>query len=187
MGTMTHNILLTRFQAFSIASDFDPKLMPKIQNQITMGKVCIVIQSLLSRRPNHHGSLGELMVEHIHRNRYKHVRHPQVHFVGQTISSWRLVETDLLQRITDFVFSNHTLATSRFSHPKAGEVGEIAAKLLKQEIRTAGKAKAIAAWGLDGIDILLHFFRTSSSRPVAFVFTASLRTLLNLDLTVCPL
>ena len=39
---------------FSIASDFDPKLMPKIQNQITMRKVCIVIQSLVSRRPNHH-------------------------------------------------------------------------------------------------------------------------------------
>ena len=32
-------------QAFSIASDFDPQLMPKIQNQITMRKVCIVIQS----------------------------------------------------------------------------------------------------------------------------------------------
>ena len=43
-------------QAFSIASDFDPKLMPKIQNQITMRKVCIVIQSLVSRRPNHHSS-----------------------------------------------------------------------------------------------------------------------------------
>ena len=41
-------------QAFSIASDFDPKLMPKRQNQITMRKVCIVIQSLLSYRPNHH-------------------------------------------------------------------------------------------------------------------------------------
>ena len=41
-------------QAFSIASDFDPPLMPKIQNQITMRKVCIVIQSLVSRRPNHH-------------------------------------------------------------------------------------------------------------------------------------
>ena len=41
-------------QAFSIASDFDPQLMPKIQNQITMRKVCIVIQSLVSRRPNHH-------------------------------------------------------------------------------------------------------------------------------------
>ena len=41
-------------QAFSIASDFDPKLMPKKQSQITMRKVWIVIQSLLSRRPNHH-------------------------------------------------------------------------------------------------------------------------------------
>ena len=41
-------------QAFSIASDFDPQLMPKIQNQITMRKVCIVIQSLVPRRPNHH-------------------------------------------------------------------------------------------------------------------------------------
>ena len=35
-------------QAFSIASDFDPKQMPKVQNQITMRKVCIVIQSLVS-------------------------------------------------------------------------------------------------------------------------------------------
>ena len=41
-------------QAFSIASDFDPKLMPKEQNQITMRKVCTVIQSLLSLRPNHY-------------------------------------------------------------------------------------------------------------------------------------
>ena len=107
-GTMTHNILLTKFQGgkkqclltrdgvpkdpyrrrhgqeeeermtptlplsynqdlcihppsvecyaiqFSIASDFDPKLMPKRQNQITMRKVCIVLQSLVSRRPDHH-------------------------------------------------------------------------------------------------------------------------------------
>ena len=43
-------------QVFSITSDFDPKLMPKIQNQIMMRKVFIVIQSLLSRRPNHHSS-----------------------------------------------------------------------------------------------------------------------------------
>ena len=41
-------------QAFPIASDFDPKQMPKIQNKITMRKVCIVIQSLVSRRPDHH-------------------------------------------------------------------------------------------------------------------------------------
>ena len=39
-------------QAFSIAPDFDPQLMPKIQNQITMRKVCIVIQSFVSRRSN---------------------------------------------------------------------------------------------------------------------------------------
>ena len=31
-----------------------PKLMPKEKYQITMRKVCIVIQSLLSRRPHHH-------------------------------------------------------------------------------------------------------------------------------------
>ena len=43
-------------QAFSIASDFDPQQMPKIQNQITMRKVCIVIQSLVSRHPNHHSN-----------------------------------------------------------------------------------------------------------------------------------
>ena len=43
-------------QTFSIASDFNPKLMPEIQNQITMWKVCIIIQSLLSHHPNHHSS-----------------------------------------------------------------------------------------------------------------------------------
>ena len=43
-------------QAFSIASNLDPKLMPKEQYQITMRKVCIIIQSLLSRRSNHHSS-----------------------------------------------------------------------------------------------------------------------------------
>ena len=56
----THPLFVVCYaiQAFSIASDFDPRLMPKIQNQITMRKVCIVIQSLLSRRPNHHSSYG---------------------------------------------------------------------------------------------------------------------------------
>ena len=51
-------------QAFSIASDFDPQLMPKIQNQITMRKVCIVIQSLVSRRPNHHSSYSQDREKH---------------------------------------------------------------------------------------------------------------------------
>ena len=59
------------------------------------------------------GSLGDPMVEHIRQNRHKHVRHPQVHFVGQTIQSRRLVQADLLQRVADFAFSNHTLAASR--------------------------------------------------------------------------
>ena len=43
-------------QAFSIASDFDSKLMPKLENQIAMRKVCSFIQSLLSHCPNHHSS-----------------------------------------------------------------------------------------------------------------------------------
>ena len=41
-------------QAFSIAFNLDSKLMPKEQNQITMRKVCTVIQSFLLRLPNHH-------------------------------------------------------------------------------------------------------------------------------------
>ena len=45
-------------QGFSFASDLDPKLMSKEQYQITIRKVCIVIQSLLSCRPNHHSGLG---------------------------------------------------------------------------------------------------------------------------------
>ena len=51
-------------QAFSIASDFDPLLMPKIQNQIPMRKVCIVIQSLVSRRPNHHSGYSQDREKH---------------------------------------------------------------------------------------------------------------------------
>ena len=40
---------------FFIAFDFNLKLMPKIKKkQITMRKVWIIIQSFLSRRPNHH-------------------------------------------------------------------------------------------------------------------------------------
>ena len=43
-------------QAFTIASNFDPKRMPKEQNQVTTRKVSIVTQFLLSRRPNHHSN-----------------------------------------------------------------------------------------------------------------------------------
>ena len=38
--------------------------MPKVQNQITMRKVCIVIQSLLSRSPNHHSSYSQDREKH---------------------------------------------------------------------------------------------------------------------------
>ena len=51
-------------QAFSIASDFDPQQMPKKQNQITMRKVCIVIKSLVSRRPHHHSSYSQDREKH---------------------------------------------------------------------------------------------------------------------------
>ena len=85
------------------------------------------------------GSLSKPMVEHIRQNRHKHVRHPQVHFVGQTIQSRRLVEADLLQHITDFTLCNHLFAGSRFCVPKAGEVSKIPAKLLKWEIRQTSK------------------------------------------------
>ena len=76
------------------------------------------------------GSLGEPMVEHIRQNGHKRVA------ASSTLRS----PGDLL-RPTCFnaSFSNHTLAASRFGHPKAGKVGKIAAKLLKREIRTAGK------------------------------------------------
>ena len=80
------------------------------------------------------------MVEHIRQNRDKHVRHPQVHFVGQTIQSQRLVKADLLQHITDFTFRDQTLTTSYFGRPKAGDVSQIVAKLLDREVKTAGKA-----------------------------------------------
>ena len=46
-------------QAFSIASNHHPKLMPKDQDQIMMRKVCTLIQSLVSHLPNHHSSHSE--------------------------------------------------------------------------------------------------------------------------------
>ena len=46
----------------------------------------------------------------------------------------------MLQRITEFAFSNHTLTASYFRCPAAGEVNMRAAKLLKLEIRTVGTA-----------------------------------------------
>ena len=63
------------------------------------------------------------MIEHTRQNKDKHVRHPQVHFVEQTIQSWRIVAADLLQRVTDFPFSQQTLAASRFRLRKVEKVG----------------------------------------------------------------
>ena len=41
-------------QAFSITSDFYPKLMLIITNQIVIRKVCVIIQPLQLHRPDHH-------------------------------------------------------------------------------------------------------------------------------------
>ena len=51
---LLHSNTFCRMLCGTIASDFDSKLMPKEQNQITMRKVCILIQSFLSHRPDHH-------------------------------------------------------------------------------------------------------------------------------------
>ena len=57
-------------QAFSITSDFDPKLMLKEQNQITMRKVCIVMQNFLLCRPNHHYHLETVVKRCSRRNQW---------------------------------------------------------------------------------------------------------------------
>ena len=67
--------------------------------------------------------MGKPIVEHIRHNRHKHVQQLQVNFLGQTILPQRLVEADLLLRVTDFAFSHQTLAASRFHLRKAREVG----------------------------------------------------------------
>ena len=46
-----------RSKRFVTASDLDSNLMPKEKNQITIRKVCAVMQSLL-RRPNHYSGYG---------------------------------------------------------------------------------------------------------------------------------
>ena len=48
----------------SIASDLDPKLIPKELYKIMMRKVYIIIQSLLSHRPNHHSGYSYDCVKH---------------------------------------------------------------------------------------------------------------------------
>ena len=55
-------------QAFSITSDLFPKLMLKITNQIVIRKVCTVIQSLQSHRPDHYSSHSQ-----------DHEKHPSLH------------------------------------------------------------------------------------------------------------
>ena len=52
------------FQAFSIASNLDPKLMSKVQDQIPMRKVCTLIQPLVSRHPNHHSGYSQDREKH---------------------------------------------------------------------------------------------------------------------------
>ena len=68
------------------------------------------------------GWIPESIIEHIRQNRHKYVQQPQVHFVRQTIQSWLLVEANLLQRLTDFAFSNQILVAS-LSRLSAGKVG----------------------------------------------------------------
>ena len=51
-------------QAFSIASNLDPKLMPKEQDQIPMINVCTLIQSFVSRHPNNHSVYNQDREKH---------------------------------------------------------------------------------------------------------------------------
>ena len=51
-------------QTFSITSKLNPKLMPKVQDQIPMRKVCTLIQSLVLRHPNHHSSYSQDREKH---------------------------------------------------------------------------------------------------------------------------
>ena len=51
-------------QAFSVASNLDPKLMPKVQDQIPRRKICTLLQSLVSHHPNHHSGYSQDREKH---------------------------------------------------------------------------------------------------------------------------
>ena len=127
------------------------------------------------------GSLNKPMAENIRQNRHKYLRHLQVHFIGQTIKSWQLVEADLLQRVTDFTLCNQPFAGSYFCLLKAREVGKIPAKLLKRDIRLVNKtikkmyskvlkhltakSEHMTNRGFNGLDVLMK-------KPLCFLLTS---------------
>ena len=69
----------------------------------------------------------------------KHVQQPQVHFVGQTTNSRRLIQPDQLQRFPDLILFYVPLTPSHFSRRKAREVGNINVKLNRAQSGLPGK------------------------------------------------
>ena len=69
----------------------------------------------------------------------KHVRQPQVHFVGQSINSGRLLQPDRLQCFSNLLLLYAPLTPSRFSHRKAREVGKIGVELSRAQSRLPGE------------------------------------------------
>ena len=145
------------------------------------------------------GFLGKLIVKHFRHNRDKHVRHPQIYFVGQAIQSWRLVEADLLQCITYFTLCNQALAVSRFWLLKVGKstkqlrnscIGR-PGKRAKRSRKCTRKALRMSRFDLstcpseDLTDSIYRKgnLRNSSTRANALPFKASWGSLLSLDLT----
>ena len=73
--------------------------MPKVQDQIPMRKVCTLIQSLVSRHPNHHSSDSQ--------NREKHhtfltlIRRYKVIYVVTNVEQHELPRTDTSRPLPD--------------------------------------------------------------------------------------
>ena len=68
----------------------------------------------------------------------KHVRQPQVHFVGQSINSRRLIQPDR-QCFPNLLLLYAPLTPSRFSRRKAREVGKIGVELSRTQSGLPGE------------------------------------------------
>ena len=69
----------------------------------------------------------------------KHVRQPQVHFIGQTINSRGLLQPDRLQCNSNLLLLYEPLTPSRFSRRKAREVGKIGVELSRTQSGLPGE------------------------------------------------
>ena len=124
----------------------------------------------------------------------KHVLQPQVHIVGQTIDSGRLIGPNRFQHLPDLILRYATLTPSRFGRRKARKVSERGVELssliksFKKYCRNSLQMASLVVRYCPSGDVTLAICRSvaclsSSARNSWARFVASQYILFNLSLT----